>query len=66
MFSSKIKAKILKNILFPGKRTFSSQNKHSLRHKEKKLLATQTERVSLGYCAFLFHYVCSKAQIDQR
>lgn len=34
MFSIKIKAKTLRNILLPGKRTFSSQIKHLLRHKE--------------------------------
>lgn len=66
MFGVEIKAKILRNILFPGKRTFSSPNKHSLKHKEKKLLAPQTDHVPLGYCAFLFHYVCNNAQIDQR
>lgn len=66
MFSVEIKAKILRNILFPGTRTFSSQNKHSLKCKEKKLLAPQTEHVSLGYSAFLFHYVCNNTQIDQR
>lgn len=61
MFSIKIKAKTLRNILFPGKRTFSSQNKHSLRHKEKKLLAPQTKCAALGYCAFLFHYVLQQS-----
>lgn len=66
MFGVEIKAKILRNVLFPGKRTFSSPNKHSLKRKEKKLLAPQTDHVPSGYCAFLFHYVCNNAQIDQR
>lgn len=61
MFSTKIKAKTLRNILLPGKRTFSSQDKYSLRHKEKKVLVPQTKCAALGYCAILFHYVCSKA-----